>query len=282
MKNSQPIAILMATYNGEAYLRAQLDSLLRQTYIDWFLYVHDDGSTDQTCTILREYAEANSGKIKLLDYPAKGGACRNFMSILEQVDSDYYMFCDQDDVWLPNKIEVEMKAMKEAENRHPSQAIVIATDLNVVDAELKMQHESLWQEAGIYPQYIRTFDEMAANTLVTGCTMLFNQQAKELIRPISRHTVMHDGWVALCVRKGGGLVECLPIRTVLYRQHGRNTLGAQDVSHLTIADRIQRLPVSWRVNRGIYRMLCDLEYGSVLKYAYYKYLYHRRIRSEQY
>ena len=111
LRNEQ-IAILMATYNGEKYLGEQIDSILAQSYQDWHLYIHDDGSRDNTAAILRQYATDYSEKITILDYPSQGGACRNFLSMLEKVDAPYYMFSDQDDIWLHEKIEIEFKKIK--------------------------------------------------------------------------------------------------------------------------------------------------------------------------
>ena len=98
------IAILMATYNGETYLKEQIDSLLAQTCQDWHLYVHDDGSKDGTVAIVKGYAEQYPEKVTLLDYPPQGGPCKNFLSMMEKVEAPYYMFCDQDDVWMPEKL----------------------------------------------------------------------------------------------------------------------------------------------------------------------------------
>lgn len=276
------IAILLATYNGAAFLREQLDSLLHQSCQDWCLYVHDDGSADDTCLILSEYAKTHPDKIILLDYPPQGGACRNFWSLLERIQSDYYMFCDQDDVWLPEKIEQEMLAMQIAEQNNPEKAVVVATDLKVVDSQLQLIDDSLWHMAGIYPQYVQKFDEMAANTLVTGCTILMNQKVKDVLRPLTPRVFMHDAWIASCVRKAQGVLECLPVPMVLYRQHGGNTLGAQSVARQPLRGRLKRLRRSRKINRDIYRMLSELHYGSILKFVYYKYMYRIRIKRDRY
>jgi glycosyltransferase involved in cell wall biosynthesis len=102
VKSTSTIAILMATYNGEKYLGEQIDSLLAQTNMDWQLYIHDDGSTDNTQAILQEYAQKHSN-IHILEYESQRGAMKNFLSLLQRVEADYYMFCDQDDVWLKQK-----------------------------------------------------------------------------------------------------------------------------------------------------------------------------------
>ena len=98
------LAILLATYNGERYLQEQIDSLYRQTYKDWVLYIHDDGSTDGTCGIISKNA-AEHGNIVVMEHQGGHGAKDNFFGMLERVDADYYMFCDQDDVWLEDKVE---------------------------------------------------------------------------------------------------------------------------------------------------------------------------------
>ena len=96
-------AILMATYNGEQYVAEQIDSLLAQTDSDWTLYIHDDGSKDHTQEIINKYAETHDN-IVVMDFPGGNGAKENFFKMMFSVDADYYMLCDQDDVWLPEKV----------------------------------------------------------------------------------------------------------------------------------------------------------------------------------
>ena len=101
----------MATYNGAKYLREQIDSILSQTNDQWHLYIHDDGSKDGTVEILNDYATRCPETVTVLDYPSQDGALQNFMSLLEKVEADYYMFSDQDDVWFPEKIEKQVQAI---------------------------------------------------------------------------------------------------------------------------------------------------------------------------
>lgn len=263
-KCTASIAILMATYNGERFLRQQIDSILQQTLQDWHLYVHDDGSKDATPRILREYAANHPDRITILDYPSQGGACRNFMSMVYKVDAPYYMFADQDDVWLEHKVERTFREMKALET--PDAPLVISTDLRVVDESLNVLAPTLWAIAGIYPERIRTFEDLAANTLMTGCTMLFNSAARRCIRPLTSHTTMHDAWIACCVKRNGGTLRCIPEQTILYRQHGGNTLGAQDVVHRGIMQRLRTISTSWRINKEQYLMLRDLGYPSVVTF----------------
>ena len=237
------IAILMATYNGEKYLGEQIDSILAQTYHDWHLYIHDDGSKDGTLSIIQEYVLNHPDKITLLDYPSQGGACKNFLSLLERVEAPYYMFCDQDDVWLLNTIS-----------------------------------PSLWNIAGIYPEFVKSFDEMAANTLMSGCAMLFNHDAKITVPPIKENITMHDAWIACCVAKQNGILYPIKQPTIFYRQHSANALGAQDVRNPTLIKRIRRFSTSYKRNKEHYLMLRNLSYGSIFKYIRYKLAYRVKIK----
>lgn len=100
------IAILMATYNGEKFLREQIDSIIKQTNNNWTLYIHDDGSTDSTLSIVQQYCREHENIIFLEDEVKGRGAAQSFFYMLESIDSLYYMFCDQDDYWQPDKVEV--------------------------------------------------------------------------------------------------------------------------------------------------------------------------------
>lgn len=97
------LAILLSTYNSESFIKAQLESLLSQTYKDWILYVRDDQSTDATPQILRQYAD-NDSRIHVMPDGEKRGARDGFMWLIQKINSDFYMFCDHDDVWLPQKL----------------------------------------------------------------------------------------------------------------------------------------------------------------------------------
>ena len=283
MKDSmnQHIAILMATYNGGSFLSEQIDSLLGQSYKDWHLYVHDDGSTDDTVTIVRRYMQEHPDKMTLLDYPSQGGACKNFLSMLGKVDAPYYMFCDQDDVWLPNKIELSIEMMKQLEAEHPDKPIVVHTDLKIVDEHLHGIFDSMYEYTGKYPQYIRTFNDTGGHTsIATGCTMLFNRLAEKGCSPMTEKAIMHDCWLCLCTLKQKGVVYGIQDKTVLYRQHGDNCMGAgkTKAADVNILFRIRHFKKVYEQNRKYYAMLHAIGYGSIFKYLYYKIMYKRRIR----
>ena len=232
--NNQKIAILLATYNGAKYIREQLDSLFQQSCGDFHLYVRDDGSTDDTLKIIEEYRQKYSDRVTVLEDSQKHkGAARSFMTLLQEVDSDYYMFCDQDDIWLPNKVELTLARMKEIEgttgNAAGTAPVVVATDLKVVDEQLTPIKDSF--NADLKIDVFRKHSELiCVRHVVTGCTMMFNRAAKEASLPISPRATMHDEWVALCVHFNGGIISILDEATMLYRQHTSNTLGANQAS----------------------------------------------------
>ena len=221
------IAILLATYNGAKYIREQLDSLFQQSFDNFHLYIRDDGSSDDTLKIVAEYCQKYPDRITFFEDSQKHkGAAKSFMQMLQNVDSDYYMFCDQDDIWLPNKIEKTFARMKEVEGSFPT---LVATDLKVVDEQLNPIKDSF--NADLKIDIFRKHPELiCVRHVVTGCTMMFNRAAKEAALPMSPRATMHDEWVALCVHFKNGIISILDDATVLYRQHTKNTLGAEQAT----------------------------------------------------
>ena len=272
MTNS--IAILMATYNGERYLREQIDSILSQSSKQWHLYIHDDGSTDGTLEILNNYAEKHPEWVTVMDYPSQGGALQNFMSLLEKVEADYYMFSDQDDVWHPTKVELSYQAMKVQEAQYPDKPIIVHSDVRVVDGNLKLLHPSYRQYGHIYPEAVKDFKSCVIN-ITLGCAMLFNRKSREvsLDRPW-KHALMHDGWVTTRTFAEEGIVYAMPEALLEYRNHGDNTVGATDGSRFTLGYRLSHFGQMLRLNMKQYRMLRSAGYGSIFTYYYHKFLLH--------
>ena len=268
-------AILMATYNGGKHLREQIDSILSQTDKEWTLYVHDDGSSDDTKDILQEYASANCN-IEILEYAPTGGACANFLSMVQRVEADYYFFSDQDDVWLDDKVRLTREEMLRQEAANPGKPIVIHTDLCVTDEKLTVINESFMRYSGIHPEFLTTFDECVI-PFVTGCTMMFNSAARVATVLTAKRAFMHDCWIVLCAIKKGGVVFGIQRPLVLYRQHGANTLGARNIETVTLRYKLTHLINILHNNKTYYQMLRQLSYGSVFKYIRYKKIYHDRV-----
>lgn len=274
-------AILLATYNGEHFLRQQLDSLYAQTLKDWTLYVHDDGSTDSTMAILDEYA-TRYDNIVLLEYPSQHGASANFFSMLQRVDASYYFFCDQDDVWMPEKIETSMARMRQEEAVGNGRPVLVCCDACVTDEAMNVMSPSLWQQAGAHPEFLTNFDEAAATPFVTGCTMLINSEAKNsVLWDKTCKATMHDAFITLCVFRACGIVSPLHKSLMYYRQHGDNTLGAYSRKRGRLLYKLAHIGHVLKEDSALLAMLNALGYGSLFKFLKYKMLYKKRCRKAE-
>ncbi len=221
------VDILLATYNGAAYVTRQIESLLGQSHKTIRLLMRDDGSSDGTRKILESYVAKFPVKMVLLPAGDKLGVIGNFSALMHHATAPYVMFCDQDDVWEPEKISQTLAKMKETEDRQPADApILIHTDLKVVDGNLNVIDPSFWQYTHLNPLKAHTLNCLLMQNVVTGCTMMINSALLKLAYPIPQQVMMHDWWLAL-VAAAFGRIEALPAATILYRQHGNNTLGAK-------------------------------------------------------
>ena len=226
MKSLTPIAILLSTYKGEPFLREKLESMICQTNNDWSLFIRDDGSCDRTLDIIKEYVLAYPSKIQVVfDELGNLGSGRSFMALLSEVDADYYMFCDQDDIWLQDKIEKLYLKIRQEEKKLDGQAVCIFSDLQIVDANLKTIARSLWNYSGINPDNCKNvYDMILFGCPAFGCALIFNGFARQYLLPYPGWKY-HDLWTVLVV-SGKGIVDYIPEQTILYRQHGNNVTGA--------------------------------------------------------
>jgi glycosyltransferase involved in cell wall biosynthesis len=249
------ISICMATYNGEPFLKQQLDSILAQSNQDWQLLVRDDGSDDDTVPIVEDYASRLPDKIRLIkDNGVRLGASLNFGKLLEYADTEYVMFSDQDDVWLPNKIELTLNAMKAAEQIYPDKPVLIHTDLKVVDSDLNIIADSMWSYQKLFPEAGDDLSRIMAQNVVTGCTVMINKKAGAVSLPIPAEAIMYDWWLALNVCRHGKIIY-VSIPSVLYRQHSRNQLGAQKARKINIVHFLKKLRHIKKLLSAHYRML---------------------------
>lgn len=228
------LAILLATYNGEEYVKTQLDSLLAQQEKDWDLIISDDCSKDKTPSILCEYAERFPDRVfLLLNEKPTGSSKDNFFRLMKKAEGyDYMMFCDQDDVWKPDKVGCTMRAMMELENGETHIPCLVHTDLTVVDANLSMLHESFVRSSMLDPSRC-ALNQLVIQNVVTGCTMMINAALREnALQPADTNNIrMHDAWCGLWA-SAVGRIGFVPERTIYYRQHGTNVVGAKDVGSL--------------------------------------------------
>ncbi len=231
------IDILLATYNGEKFVKEQIESILCQTFQDFNLIIQDDGSSDGTVEILRLYQEGFPDKISVFENKIPtGSATKNFLNLAHRFTSDYVMFCDQDDVWLPDKVEITYRAMKELEQESENKDIplLIHTDLQVVDENLNLINESLFRCQKMNSKRDK-LNNLLVQNIVTGCTIMCNKTLIELLNWVADDcdlVVMHDWWMAL-IATTFGKVKFIDQRTVLYRQHKTNQVGAKKAKSLS-------------------------------------------------
>jgi len=222
------ITILLSTYNGSAYLQEQLASIQQQSFVDWVLLVRDDGSEDDTIHILTQ-AIAQDERIQLLPSQGNVGVIESF-SLLAAAglqmfpNTNYFMFADQDDVWLPFKMSDTLDVMQTLALEH--EHVLVHTDLRVVDERLNQIAPSFMQFQHIHHEEDYALNVLLVQNFVTGCTVMVNRALLSTALPVPGGAMMHDWWLALCAANMGkiGFVDKA---TMLYRQHQTNSVGAK-------------------------------------------------------
>lgn len=222
------IDVLLATCNGQAYLAAMLDSLLAQTLADFRVVVRDDSSDDSTLAILRQYAPRFGNRLHILsDERGRLGVIKNFEHLLstamEQGYADWFAFADQDDVWLPEKLEMFASVAKGLSHSHELPHVIFS-DLQVVGHDMKVMDSSFWQYENIQ-QGDERLSLLLSRNVVTGCASMVNRRLTEIALPFPSDILMHDWWCALIGSFGG--MHRIDRPLVLYRQHAANAVGAQ-------------------------------------------------------
>lgn len=221
--------ILLSTYNGEKYLREQLDSLFAQTNNDFKVLIRDDCSNDKTFKIIEEYKNIYSDKIQIIDNKGINlGSSRSFFELLRHSSSEFVFFCDQDDIWITDKLNLLMRFYNE--NRFCfDKPVLIHTAATVVDKHLNilkeqtvffnknkcgMEHSLIWQ---------------IFQNDVTGCTVMINSAMRDIVNNIDFlqcEIIQHDWFLALIAYLSNAKFY-LPVETVKYRQHEGNVVGVK-------------------------------------------------------
>lgn len=273
------ITVLMATWQGYDYIREQLDSILAQTKPVDRIVISDDGSRDGTLDILKEYKNRYPGQIELISHVKDGdtnsltGAAANFFFLISQEGksehsiSDYWFLSDQDDIWMPEKVEKMVEKIKETEEGVGSEKpILLYSDLKVVDRYKEVLSDSLFTYQHMNPDRV-DFSEVLVENPVTGGAAMFNQALLKIVADPPITCMMHDWWLALVASCFGSII-CLDEPLGFYRQHGKNVMGAKKTGSLK--DLINRLNRSDEVEENYRRMFEQaecflLQYGSRMK-----------------
>ncbi len=221
------IDVLLAAYEGERFLDAQIQSLLSQENADLRILARDDGSGDGTYFLLHAYETTESGRFFVADGGGHMGAAENFFTLMAQSDAPYLMFCDQDDVWYPYKAEQTLAVMQDMERAHGRDCpILVHSDLAVV-IDGQIASGSLMHYQKLDPQRTE-LRRLLTQNVVTGCTVMINRALCDaaLSRP-HEGMLMHDWWLAL-IASAFGEIGYVDEATMLYRQHGDNRVGAKN------------------------------------------------------
>lgn len=226
------VAILMCTFNGALYLKEQLESFAAQTFLNWTLYVSDDGSTDETLDILALY-QAMWGIERLIVFEGpRQGFAANFVSLVRrpEVTGDYFAFSDQDDIWFSEKLARSVSSLAPIGETKPA---LYCSRTRIVGADKEVIGES--------PLFAKppSFQNALVQSIAGANTMLINRAARNLLLqlPVNAPIVAHD-WITylLVTGSGGGVIyDARP--SLDYRQHGGNLIGA----NATLKDRLLRL-----------------------------------------
>lgn len=211
------IIVLLSTYNGQNYLKEQLDSIFAQRNVDIVVQVRDDGSTDDTINILQRYGEKEP---RLHFYQGDNiKPAKSFFELLNNsLDATYYAFCDQDDIWENNKIESAINCLKRFDDTIP---LLYYSDLKIVDEKLnfiKMYNNRKLLLENRYSVLVENY--------CTGCTAVFNKELRDIvISSLPTECTMHDAWMNIVCTIFG---KCIYDENsyILYRQHANNVIGA--------------------------------------------------------
>lgn len=224
----------MSTYNGEKFLAEQLQSIENQTHQNWRLVISDDGSSDKTLAIAREFQrQRGNDYVEIRESPQQGFS-QNFLSMIcdSNICADLYAFSDQDDVWMHDKLERAV-AYFNAYNE-PHTPIVYCGRTEIVDRNLK--------PLGFSPEFRlpRSFRNALVQSIAGGNTMVFNHSTKQLLEQAGRQQIVsHDWWLYQITQGAGGVVFYDPTPSIWYRQHTNSLIGTNSSFRAKISRIIQ-------------------------------------------
>ena len=276
MLNNPTVAILLATYNGEQFLKQQLDSIVSQTYQNFRVYISDDCSNDATLIILQEYQEKFPDKIFYKINTKNIAYVKNFEKLLYEVEEKYIAFSDQDDVWQSDKLEtLMMEILKMQENSH-ERAILIHSDLSMIDENGNFIENSYFSYRKYKLKNKKDLGHILGPCGVMGNTILMNEELKNLVLPFPEKLDTHDYWIAIHAELFG-IRKTLQHKLVKYRIHKSNASNSSVnlIKNKIKFSRIIKLP-NKDTNRKYFlpqllKKIKNKKDGEIVK-AYIKYL----------
>lgn len=212
------VAVLMSTYNGEKYLKEQIDSILSQTYSDFLLYIRDDGSKDATEEIIKAYTDS---RIRFMQGGNLGPAGSFFALLNCAADAEYIFFSDQDDVWYPDKLEKMLAEIKKYSNT----PTMVFSDFSMIDSQGAVTAPSYSQYASLQVAPGRVgLNKILAQPYVFGCASVINRALADMVLAPPQGIEMHDCWISLVAAATGNLIY-MPCQTIAHRFHNNNATG---------------------------------------------------------
>tara|TARA_B110000090_G_scaffold180160_1_gene204895 strand:- start:26 stop:889 length:864 start_codon:yes stop_codon:yes gene_type:complete len=259
-------AVLLSTYNGEQYLSEQLDSLVAQTHKTLAIHIRDDGSTDGTLDIIRDY-QARFPDIFTLYLGANIGSSGSFCWLLENIEADMYFFCDQDDVWYADKIECHLRRYQNLLKPE-----MVFSDLEILEKTSGAERKTLLGLQKMNPYYlIGGVTRILCQNPVAGCAMSLNHAAKKQILSLGQmpEKVVHDHWFAIIATLYGD-VFYLPEPLVKYRLHASNQVGSQTFNFRYVVKKLINLRTTILFDLRLIRSLPKAHRPYLLRYAVVK------------
>ncbi|MFA5216266.1 glycosyltransferase family 2 protein [Sulfuricurvum sp.] len=216
------ISVCIATYNGEKYIKEQLDSILLQLNDNDEVIISDDSSNDNTIEIIKDY---NDSRIKIYEKQKFRSPIFTFENSLKYSTGDYIFLSDQDDLWMPNKVNTIKKYLKSYD--------LVFSDANIIDSNRKVLHESFYHLNGSKQGLIKN---IIKNSYL-GCTMAFNRKILEKSLPFPKDLPMHDWWIGL-IGEMYGRTYFIDEKLISYRRHGNNASPAGEKSQYSLSKKI--------------------------------------------
>jgi len=225
-ERKQQIGVCLATFNGERYIAEQLDSVFSQSCQEFTLYIADDGSTDGTIEVIRTFQKRYPGRIALSINEKQLGALRNFEQLLHSCGEAYIAFCDQDDIWEPQKLRLQLDAIRELEREHPKTPCMVHSDLSMINGSGKPMHDSYFRFRGYRLLARKDLGHILGPSGVMGNTTMINAPLRKKALPFPAGLEVHDYWIGV-VAELFGVRKTLREPLVRYRIHESNTSNSQ-------------------------------------------------------
>ncbi len=215
----------LCTYNGAEFLPLQLKSIINQNLPPDEIVCCDDLSSDLTVPLIKSFSSNAITQVRFYSNESNVGVIVNYSRAISFCTGDYIALCDQDDIWMPERLASTVQKMKQAEERYGvNTPLLVHTDLKVIDNEGEIIAPSFIKSRRLQPEVNDPLKRLLVQNFITGCTVLINRPLIDVALPIPANVVMHDWWLALVAAATGKIIyESKP--TVLYRKHGKNVVG---------------------------------------------------------